>query len=127
MRLQHKCFPMKFAKFLRTLFLKNTSDGCFFFVGNTVLENTVVRYGKKHSHNKVSCNFLGSPTQADHNSRRPQYSHVFFILFICFSCAVENSRKPLLLVTYRNHVFLYFHFQLKSKKFQKAKILHTFL
>ena len=120
-------FSYEICEILRTPFLKNTSDGCFFFVGNTVLENTVVRYGKKHSHNKVSCNFLGSPTQADHDSRRPQYSQVFFILFICFSCAVENSRKPLLLVTYRNHVFLYFHFQLKSKKFQKAKILHTFL
>ena len=26
-RLQHKCFPMKFAKFLRTPFLQNTSSG----------------------------------------------------------------------------------------------------
>ena len=28
-RLQHRCFPPKFAKFLRTLFLQNTSGGCF--------------------------------------------------------------------------------------------------
>ena len=28
-RLWHKCFPLSFAKFLRTLFLQNPSDGCF--------------------------------------------------------------------------------------------------
>ena len=28
-RLQHRCFPVKFAKFLRTRFLQNTSGGCF--------------------------------------------------------------------------------------------------
>ena len=28
-RLQHRCFPVKLAKFLRTPFLKNTSGGCF--------------------------------------------------------------------------------------------------
>ena len=27
--LQHKCFPLKFVKFLRTPFLQNTSGGCF--------------------------------------------------------------------------------------------------
>ena len=28
-RLLRKCFPVKFAKFLRTLFLENISGGCF--------------------------------------------------------------------------------------------------
>ena len=28
-RLRHRCFPVKFAKFLRTPFLHNTSGGCF--------------------------------------------------------------------------------------------------
>ena len=28
-RLQHRCFSVKLAKFLRTPFLKNTSGGCF--------------------------------------------------------------------------------------------------
>ena len=28
-RLQHRCFPVKLAKFLRTPFFKNTSGGCF--------------------------------------------------------------------------------------------------
>ena len=28
-RLQHLCFPLTFAKFLRTPFLQNTSGGCF--------------------------------------------------------------------------------------------------
>ena len=55
-------------------------------LGTTVLENIVIRNGKKHSHNKVSHSYLGPPTQANHNSRRSQYSHVFFILFSCFSC-----------------------------------------
>ena len=29
MRLWHRCFPVNFAKFLRTFFLQNTSGGCF--------------------------------------------------------------------------------------------------
>ena len=53
-------------------------------LGITVLKNIVVRNGKKHIHNKVSYNYLGSPTEADHNSRRSQYPHIFFILFSCF-------------------------------------------
>ena len=28
-RLWHRCFPVNFAKFLRTPFLQNTSGGCF--------------------------------------------------------------------------------------------------
>ena len=28
-RLWHRCFPVNFAKFLRTLFLQNSSGGCF--------------------------------------------------------------------------------------------------
>ena len=28
-RLQHRCFPVKFATFLRRPFLQNTSGGCF--------------------------------------------------------------------------------------------------
>ena len=33
-RLWHRCFPMNFAKFLRTPFLQNTSGGCFCYVLN---------------------------------------------------------------------------------------------
>ena len=29
-RLQHRCFPVNFAKFLRHLFLQSTSSGCFY-------------------------------------------------------------------------------------------------
>ena len=29
-RLQHRCFPVNIAKFLRTAFSQNTSDGCFY-------------------------------------------------------------------------------------------------
>ena len=35
-------------------------------------------------------------------------------------------RKPLLLVMYRNQVFLYFHFNLRTKKFQKKQKFCTF-
>ena len=30
-RLWHRCFPVNFSKFLRTLFLQNTSGGCFYY------------------------------------------------------------------------------------------------
>ena len=33
-RLWHRCFPVNFAKFLRTHFLQNTSGGCFCKVGS---------------------------------------------------------------------------------------------
>ena len=77
-------------------------------LGTTVLKNIVVKNGKKHGHNKVSYNYLGSPTQVYHNSRN--HNIHTYSLFCLISLAVENLRKPLLLVTYRNQVFLYFHF-----------------
>ena len=55
-------------------------------LGTAALENVIIKNRKKHGHKKVSYNYLGSPTQGDHNSRRTQYSQVFFILFSCFSC-----------------------------------------
>ena len=48
----------------------------------------VIRNGKKHSHDKVSYNYLRYPIQADHNI------HMFLVVL-----AEENSRKPFLLVT----------------------------
>ena len=62
-------------------------------LGTTVLENIVVRNRKKHSHNKVFYNYQGSLNQADHSSKRSQYSHMFFNLSSSFSCG--NLRKPL--------------------------------
>ena len=35
-----------------------------------LLENLVMRNRRKHSHNKFSYNYLGSPTRTDHNLRR---------------------------------------------------------
>ena len=74
-------------------------------VRNTILKNIVVRNGKKHGHQLKQMSI-----QEDCNIQYTYYSIVLVVL------AVENSRKPLLLVTYRHVVFLYFHFQLKSKK-----------
>ena len=65
---------------------QNTSGSCFCTLGTTVLENIVRRNGKEHSHDKFSYNYLRSPSQADYILWRSQYSHVFFILLICFSC-----------------------------------------
>ena len=48
---------------------------------------------KKHGLNKVSYNFLGCPTQGDHNSKRSQYSHVFFILLSYFICG-KSAKTP---------------------------------
>ena len=38
-RLQHSCFPVKFAEFLRTPFLQNTSGGRFCLVNMNKPEN----------------------------------------------------------------------------------------
>ena len=45
-----------------------------------------------------------------------------YYLFCLVVLAEENSRKPLLLVTYRNQVYLYFHFYLKNKKVSKIPV-----
>ena len=37
-KLLHRCFPVIFANFLRTLFLQNASDGCFW------IRNYTIRY-----------------------------------------------------------------------------------
>ena len=67
--------------------------------------------GKKHSHNKVSYNYLGSPTQADHNSRRSQYSHVLTrILFSCFSPGKFEKTLACYLHCIETRSFLYFYF-----------------
>ena len=78
---------------------------------------------KKHCHNEFSCNDLGSPTQADHISRRSQNLHVFLILFSCL--AAESSIKPLSLITYRNHVFLYLVLIKEQKRKSKKKKIFT--
>ena len=42
-RLQRRCFPVKFAKFLRTPFLQNTSGGCFYLLVFQNLNNVTRR------------------------------------------------------------------------------------
>ena len=67
-RLQHRCFPVNIAKFPRKAFSTEHLRCCFCISGITVPEDIDRRNGKKHSHNKFSYNYVGSPTQADHNS-----------------------------------------------------------
>ena len=39
-RLPHRCFPVKFTKFLRTLFFQNTSGGCFWLSTHIILNDS---------------------------------------------------------------------------------------
>ena len=63
-----QCFPVNITKFIRTVILQTTAGGCFCTLGTTVPEDIDIRNGKKRSHNKFFYNYVGSPTQADHNS-----------------------------------------------------------
>ena len=40
-RLFHRCFPVNFAKFLRTPFLQNTSSGCFCSMETSLFSNAL--------------------------------------------------------------------------------------
>ena len=88
-------------------------------LGTAVLENIVIRNEKKHSHHKVSYTYLGSPTQADHNSRRSQYLHVFFILFSCYSRG--KLEKTLVTCNIQNSSLFIFSFHTKEQKSKKLK------
>ena len=102
---------------------KNTFGGCFFTVVTTLLENTIVRNGKIHSHNKVSYNYLRSPTQADHNAWRPQYSHVFFVMVSYFSCG--KFEKSLVTCNVWKPGLSIFSFLTKDQKSFKKQKFHT--
>ena len=87
-------------------------------LGTTVLENMVIRNGKKHSCSKVSNNYLESLTQEDHNI----HLHSLFCLVFL---VVENSRKPLLIVTHPGlFIFSFLTKERKSKNNKKEKF-HT--
>ena len=88
-------------------------------LGTAVLENIVIRNEKKHSHHKVSYTYLGSPTQADHNSRRSQYLHAFFILFSCYSRG--KLEKTLVTFSIQNSSLFIFSFHTKEQKNKKLK------
>ena len=49
-RLQRRCFPVSFAKFLRTFFSQNTSGGCFcnstFLIMNSCSKSTAEKQGR---------------------------------------------------------------------------------
>ena len=65
-RLQNRCFPMNIAKFLGATFFTEHLRLHLFYLGTKVLENIVKRNGKKHTRDKFSNYYLGSPTQTDH-------------------------------------------------------------
>ena len=48
-RLQHRCFPVKFAIFLENVFLRNTSGGCFWIdLDFLVLHKHLLRFGNSY-------------------------------------------------------------------------------
>ena len=63
-RLQHRCFPLNIAKFLKTAFLEDTSGGCFwFFVFNLKKRITKKPVEGRHCGHcyfvkKIKCIFL---------------------------------------------------------------------
>ena len=111
------------AHILQKAFLLEKHTSCKLITKLLYYRNCSVRKHsrkkRKNSHNKASYNYLGSQfkqilIKKDHNIH--PYS-----LFCIVVLAEENLRKPLLLVTYRNQVFLYFHFKLANKKVPKNK------
>ena len=92
--------------------------------GTAVLEDIFIRNRKKHSHNKVSYNYLQSPIQADHNSSWSQYSYVFFFSFSCFSR--EKFEKTLINSYVLKPGLFISSFLTKEQNFLNAKIYHTF-
>ena len=88
-------------------------------LGSPVLQNIVIRNGKKHSHNKVFDNYLGFPTQADHYLKRSLYPYVSFFLFSCFSSG--KFEKTLVTCNVQKSDLFVFSFLTKE---QKRKIPH---
>ena len=98
------------------LFLLTYYKSCFSYLSCTPsckLITIFTRNGKKYSHNNhntVFYNYLRSPTQADHSSRRSQYSHVFSILLSCFNCGKFKKTLVCYLQNIETRSFLYFYF-----------------
>ena len=107
--IQYRCFPVNIAKFQWTDFFTEYSGGCFCTSATTVLENRAGRDGKKRSHDKFSYNYLGS------------YNYLMYYLFCIVVLAVENSRKPLFFVAYRNQVFYVLISNEREKNNKKEK------
>ena len=105
MRLQHWCFLENIAKFLRTAFFT-------FFTEH--LRRLILYFrhysSRKHSLKKPKETQSSWDLQLKQITISEDHNIHTYSLFCLVVLAVENSRKPLLLVTYRNQVFLYFHF-----------------
>ena len=85
-------------KLLEEFILQNTTGGCFCTLRTTVLENIVRRNEKKSCQKKFSYNYVGSPTSADYNSWRSQYSYVFLFTLMLSYFSWGKFGKTLLLV-----------------------------
>ena len=120
-RLQHRCFPVNIAKFLRTAFFTEHFRWLFL-------------YFRHYSSRKLSQN-KGHPWSEETERNIATISFLITIWDVQLKEITIHEdhniqmRKPLLLLTYRNQVFLYFNLKLKSKKEkkEKRKIPHTFL
>ena len=101
-------------KFLKiAFFLQNISGNSFCTLGATVLENIEETEGNIVM---ISFHIIIWDLQLKQITFYKGHNIHTYSLFCLVVLAAENSRKPLILVRYRNQVFLYFNLQLKSKK-----------
>ena len=77
-------------------------------LGTTVLENIVIRSGRNTA--TIRFPLTISDLQLKQITIQEDHNIHTYSLFCLVVLAVENTRKPLLLVAYRNQVFFYFHF-----------------
>ena len=106
-RLWHSCFPVNFAKFLRTPFLQNTSTGCFWktswsFTGIFSLQKQPSRdvLQKRCSKNMQQIYRTPMP-KCDFNNVALQlyWNHTSTRLFSCkFATYFQNTSDRLLLI-----------------------------
>ena len=88
MRLWHRCFPVKFKKSLKTLFLQNTSGGCF-------RNNGIVCMARQHlleGETKYALNFVLILSQHK--------------LSMCLFNITANVHFPQLIISLSNKDFL---------------------
>ena len=106
-RLQHSCFPLNIAKFLWAAFFTEHRRLLLHF-----RHYSTRKYSQEKRKETQSSWGLQLKRIAIHEDHNIHMNSIFCVVVL----AVENLKKPILLVTYRNQVFLYFHFELKNKR-----------
>ena len=106
-RLQHKCFPVKFAKFLRAPILKNNCERLFLKQKDSYLN--LLKYISANRANQlyvtkqfsVLFDKLGIPTPWTQDVNSTGLIHS---MLLSLTVTPENIRKPLVFWYFRRHV-----------------------